>query len=34
MLAAGIPDKDIPAQWSRDFGFEQWPQMMRGQSPT
>jgi hypothetical protein len=30
MLAAGIPDKDIPAQMTRDFGFSHWPQLLRG----
>jgi hypothetical protein len=29
MLAAGIPDKDIPAEMTREFGFAQWPQLLR-----
>jgi hypothetical protein len=29
MLAAGIPDKDIPRQMTRNFGFAQWPQFLR-----
>lgn len=30
MLAAGIPDEDIPRQMTREFGFSQWPQLLRG----
>jgi hypothetical protein len=30
MLAAGIPDKNIPARMTHDFGFAQWPQLLRG----
>jgi hypothetical protein len=30
MLAAGIPDKDIPAHMTRQMGFAQWPQFLRG----
>jgi hypothetical protein len=29
MLAAGIPDRDIPAKMTRDFGFAAWPQLLR-----
>jgi hypothetical protein len=28
MLAAGVPDKDLPRDLTEKFGFEQWPQMM------
>ena len=28
MLAAGIPDRDIPAEMSRSFGFSKWPDVL------
>lgn len=28
MLAAGIPDKDIPAEMTRTFGFAKWPDLL------
>ena len=30
MMAAGIPDRDIPREMAREFGFSRWPQLLRG----